>query len=696
MQETKKKPKNLIEFMGRSSLAENPVNRHQLIRILSRSSNLPKVQSINILALTDHPNSFEIEPGNALKIGTEILNNPVVALLYIRYGLEWQIWYRSFPTDQVNPLVCDYAASQVAAKFYDTLSLDDKKELIGFPEKYFNIFRKFKTEEELPTLSKEDIWELGSLHGLPYQTEQLSSQEHAIITNLAYPLEYLLMSGGDKRLLIDRKHLLNKYGCTPFPRPKAYTFASSTATSISNIAFNQAEKKREDLISDCLKSDYESTLKEYSEEIKSRLSKALDLPKDTSIILAPSGTDVSLLFAGLCQSLFDKKLVHVLVGSDETGSGVPAAIEGKHFSDRTSQDIKVTKGEMIKGFEEVELYPIQLRNSQGNLKSAQEIDEEVINAYKKIMQEGKQPILHGMNQSKLGYVAPSKTCLNHLENEYGKDFFALIDNSQMRMGRMELGNYIQNNYAMTITGSKFFTGPPFCGALIMPASRESLLGSSEGSIPEGLIDYVHKNNFPPYWKSVQKLKNGSNLGTLMRWYAAIIEQERYFDTPVLLRNLGTEMFATHVENAIRQSGFLEGLFKDEMEEGKTNSIAATSRSIFPFFVLKDGKVLTHSEITKVYHLLNQKLSSVFPDEVFENGFLGDQVCHIGQPVKAIYKDGTLSGVVRISIGSRVISESWKEQDVGLFFHKIEDQINQVETIIRKIDLILQNPGWWKD
>jgi len=44
------------------------------------------------------------------------------------------------------------------------------------------------------------------------------------------------MSGGDLRLNIDEIHLLNKYGCRPFPRPDAFTFASSTASSSAPCA----------------------------------------------------------------------------------------------------------------------------------------------------------------------------------------------------------------------------------------------------------------------------------------------------------------------------------------------------------------------------------------------------------------------------------------------------------------------------
>jgi hypothetical protein len=50
------------------------------------------------------------------------------------------------------------------------------------------------------------------------------------------------MSGGDLRLNIDEIDLLNKYGCRPFPRPDAFTFASSTGTSVSNFAYDKTDK----------------------------------------------------------------------------------------------------------------------------------------------------------------------------------------------------------------------------------------------------------------------------------------------------------------------------------------------------------------------------------------------------------------------------------------------------------------------
>jgi hypothetical protein len=69
------------------------------------------------------------------------------------------------------------------------------------------------------------------------------------------------MAGGDLRLNIDEIHLLNKYGCR-FPRPEAFTFASSTASSVSNFAFDKTDKVRSILISNS-KNGFKSTTIEF-------------------------------------------------------------------------------------------------------------------------------------------------------------------------------------------------------------------------------------------------------------------------------------------------------------------------------------------------------------------------------------------------------------------------------------------------
>jgi hypothetical protein len=62
-----------------------------------------------------------------------------------------------------------------------------------------------------------------------------------------------------------------------------------------------------------------------------------------------------------------------------------------------------------------------------------------------------------------------------------------------------------------------------------------------------------------------------------------------------------------------------------------------------------------------------------------------------QAVNVKYGTDIESAVLRISLGARVISESWANRDVSLYFRNIETQMNQITVILKKIELILSHP-----
>src|SRR5260221_11869674 len=65
---------------------------------------------------------------------------------------------------------------------------------------------------------------------------------------LFLPLYRLLSGGGDPRLTVDPARGVNAYGCRPFPWPDMLSFASSTATSISQRAYDRAAEARQRLM----------------------------------------------------------------------------------------------------------------------------------------------------------------------------------------------------------------------------------------------------------------------------------------------------------------------------------------------------------------------------------------------------------------------------------------------------------------
>jgi hypothetical protein len=551
-----------------------------------------------------------------------------------------------------------------------------------------------KNEETLDLNCLTKLNELESIHGINNSKKVFEKSWELILENLAKPTEYLLMSGGDLRLNIDEVELLNKYGCRPFPRPDAFTFASSTATSISNYAFDKSDKVRRILIHNSLEKGFKNTTIAFSELLKNNLRKTLKINDGCQIIFSPSGTDSALQIAAITQIISDKEITHVLVASDETGSGVPAALKGCHFENTTALNYPVTKGDKIEGFRDINLIKIPLRDENGELKSSSQLDAEVFAAISKTKESGRHIVLHTMDQSKLGYQSPSEELIKSLNSLDNLSMQIIVDASQLRLDPKDIHNYLNKGYIITITGSKYFTGPPYCGALILPEKVSKSINSLRITIPKGLTNYYNHSDWPTSWFCSKDLSDGFNYGSNMRWNAAIVEMDRYYRTPILYRNLGIEMFCNFVEDSIKDAPFLEPLFG-----GKTTTNAYNSKefgirnicTIFPFFIVKNKKVLSDDHIKKIYTLLNSDISDKFENSSMEIIRLAAQKCHIGQPVNVKYGNDFQSAVLRISLGARIISESWVNRDISLFFRNIEAQMSQITIIIKKIELILNNP-----
>ena len=690
--------------MTNNILVENRYNRDKLfekdnvnylVRILTRFGTIPKINGVDIITNNEQSDIFKIIPGESIIIGSDYLEKPVVALIYIRYGIEWQIWYKASNKDKNSTTLFDIAALRVSLIFFNLLTKKDKTEVI---ENDFILINALKNglSTDISSLRSNTklLKEISLFHGLTSKVNTLNDNWLPVVEYLARPTEDLLMSGGDLRLNIDEDDLLNKYGCRPFPRPAAFTFASSTATSVSNYAFDKAEKARSILINRGLSNTIENATHEYSELLKSNLRNALSIDDDCDIIFSPSGTDSSLQIAAITQIFTTKEITHVLVGSEETGSGVPAALKGLHFEKTTALGIPITKGDRIDGFRNVVVAPIPFRDENGSLKSSSQIDTEVFDAVFEAHKTGRHVVLHAIDQSKLGYQSPSSELIEKINSIENLSLQIIVDGAQLRLDIKDINNYLDKGYILMVTGSKYFTGPPYAGALIVPKQIGDLIESVKAILPKGLTEYFNRYDWPVNWKCSKHLSDGFNYGTYMRWNAAIVEMKRYYETPILYRNLGIEMFCNFVDESIKESPILEQLYEEHSSSLTYSSDEfglRTIRTIFPFFIKKGDVILDVEDIKKLYMLLNSNISDHFKDDSLEINRLASQKCHIGQAVNVKHKENKKSAILRISLGARVISDSWKDRDVSMFFRNIEEQMSQVATIIRKIELIINHP-----
>jgi hypothetical protein len=508
------------------------------------------------------------------------------------------------------------------------------------------------------------------------------------------PLESLLASGGDTRLRLDPVTRLNGYGCRPYPRPEAFTFASSTATSISPRAFAAAEAVRHDLIRAGLRRGLEPAFDAIVEAQRHELKRLLGLGDTaTDVVFSPSGTDGELQAVFVARSLLGTPLTSVVVASDETGSGVGYAACGRHFSSLTAQGAAVEKGRPILGLaENLSVVPVPLRDAEGRERDLAEIDAAVVDAVAAAMASGGRALLHAMDHSKLGRRGPSLDCLRRVGARWGERVLIVVDACQLRLGRARLGWHLDQGHLVLITGSKFFTGPPFSGALLVPARLASRL-AEDGGVPPGLADYASRSDWPAAWRGVRAtLRERMNLGQLLRWTAALEEMRAYFAVPEAFRRSALGQFATVVPALIAERGTLSLLPEQApAAAGEFADDEMAARTIFPFLPHRAGAPLALAEARLLYRALNEDVAALLPGSAgAEDRRLAASLCHIGQPVAIADGDGVVAAALRISAGARYVSESWVTGDEAASRRNLAGEFAQIRVILDKIELLLRH------
>jgi len=460
------------------------------------------------------------------------------------------------------------------------------------------------------------------------------------------PLETLLATGGDARLRLDAATGLNVYGCRPAPRPEAVAFSSSTASSISVPAWRRALAAWQRLAA----GESADTL---VEEVRGDLARVLGLTgTGSAIVFAPSGTDSMLHALAVTRALRGGPQIGVLAAADETGSGVPQVVLGRHFSGSTARGKAVPAGEPIAGLGEGnQLIALRLRDAAGEMRDAAELDREAFAAVARAVAAGRTVLLVAMDHSKLGNRAPSDEGLAEIQAAFGEAVQVVVDACQARLGLGRLRAHLERGRMVLLTGSKFFSGPPLSGALIVPPMLAWRLADATG-LPPGLRDYSIASDWPPAWQRMRaSLPAADNVGQMLRWTAALAEMEAWFAIPPECRVAMLRGFAADVNRAI--AGF-DGL--DLLATPALADDEFPGPTIFPFFVRRRGQTLSAAACATLHRLLNHDLGAALPSADPRERALAALPCHIGQPVAVSGTDGAC-GVLRVSAGARIAAAS---------------------------------------
>jgi hypothetical protein len=503
------------------------------------------------------------------------------------------------------------------------------------------------------------------------------------MARLFAPLDRLLCGGGDSRLTINPASGLNEYGCQPWPCPETLSFSSSTATSISHRAYDRAQSARDSLMQSAIALGMEDAFDARIEAMRDELRGYLSLSRSNAdVVFSPSGTDSQLQALFLARALLGPAMTTVVVAADQIGSGTVHTARGCHFSASTANGSLVRKGEPIAGLSHgVESIALRLFDDTGQGRPQNVIDSIVLGAVERSLVNGSRVLLQIMDSSKFGLRAPSEKCLEEIAARWPRQVQIVVDACQMRLGRVRLRNYLDRGYWVIITGSKFFTGPPFSGALLIPSMLAPDIDSA-GDIPSGFFDYFGRSDWPRDWPNLRShFPARMNLGQWLRWEAALEEIGAYFRVPPKFRLAALTTFREGVERIIGSSPSLLLLPpQHQAEHGAADDEEMAQRTIFPFVVRRGSRTLSPEDCRTLYRDLADGVAC----DVRETE---PKPCLIGQPVVLGRADHHPMAALRISASARLVSESFSsKEDVAQ--RNLQRALDDVSTIAANIERLL--------
>jgi len=494
--------------------------------------------------------------------------------------------------------------------------------------------------------------------------------------------EALMETGGDIRLETDPRSALNGYGCSHRPRPWAITFASSTASSSSERGYVAADKQRLRATAALLMGNQRRAVAASLHAVRRGIARVYGLDRAAQVVLAASGTDTELLALALTHLATPQTPIrNILIAPEETGRGVPMAARGHHFAVNTALGSDVTFEAPIAGFRpDTEITNIFLRDVTGNPRPRAAVEADIRQAVADGIAAGQKIILHALDLSKTGLLAPAPGFLRDLRAAYGTKFDIVVDACQARLSAASVQKYLALDAVVLVTGSKFFTGPPFAGAALLPPSIAARLQT--GALPEGLDAYFGRDEFFTFAPAADRLPQTGNYGLSLRWHAALAEMQAFFRTKPARRADILRRFGETVARKIAESDSLTLLQQPEITRNESDEPWERLPSIFGFLLAsphEPSRHLTPVEARAVYLWLNTDLTPLLPGHP-----AAARICHIGQPVKL-----GPAGILRVSAGARFFSGEPSHR--GLPHQtRIARELEDLATVFNKIDLILRN------
>ena len=507
--------------------------------------------------------------------------------------------------------------------------------------------------------------------------------------------ELALTSNGDSRTCLGNNER-NKYHSSARPLNDTALFGSCTSSSVAPNGYDAALTFFRQLEAVDDDEQKQKTITEhYSLCRRELLSYVMNLESHKArAIIAPSGTDAEYLALWVAWVSSGKKPIsNIVVGPTELGSGSIIAAAFKYFDVETPVNESVTPGDTLDAelAAATNVFKISIRDQSGDTHENSDMDQEVCSLVHREIAQGRHVLLHMVAHSKTGIHAPTIHTVNLLKKQYGTEHLSVIvDAAQGRFSRTGMRHLVADNSMAIITGSKFFGGPGFCGAVVIPECYIDML-KNETTLPNGFDKFFCADMFPTDWEGPRSaLKTDTNLGVLLRWRASLAEIIRYYHTPSNLRYEVMHWFRKLAPKALNKSKYITLIGEDESHKYQDERLLQSNTTVF-FFTLGKEELFTKEQLYEVFRWLNYDLFETLDDlPLMERKGL-EYKFQIGQPVTLMKNNDEEISVLRVAIGGVMISDFAIDLRYGRTFNqRMTFMEHQLEFLTNKLNIITEN------
>ncbi|WP_194855656.1 hypothetical protein [Alloalcanivorax venustensis] len=476
---------------------------------------------------------------------------------------------------------------------------------------------------------------------------------------LEAPTDTLIASGGDDRLDVDLENGYNNYGCSSVPGFRL-SYSYSTASSISTAAFSHVSAMHRGLQQSAKADDLRTIYFNKHNEFRRRLLNVLNLPPAVRVVFGPSGTDLELAVLALAGFSRERKVHNIVLGVDEVGSGIRYVAQGKYCKSQTVMGTQVKVGEMVPGFleEDISLSEVSVRSDAGNPRTSKEVLDDLVAQVDFALGRNMRPLIHIVHRSKTGLILPDWDDVKEaLESKRGQ-VDLVVDACQGRTSKDVLANYLSWGALVLFTGSKFFGGAPFSGALLIPDSYDARIKGK--MLPGGLAEFFTKAEWPDCYQSEASiLSEALNFGLVLRWESALYEMERFFGIPSSRVAKVVDAFQNAVAWMCETYLFIKQVAPAvpavKTASGPSDPLEREMIYTVELRDINNVDPLTSDDARRIYKYLYSCFESEECEE--EDRETLKTVVHLGQPVNCYpFGNDDWRATLRISLGAPIISD----------------------------------------